>query len=131
MASHNLSERLGEYDMVVPVPLYRLRREERGYNQSAILAERLSEIMKVVYEPGILNRIRSTKQQAKLSMEERWANVRDAFAIDPENCQFLNGKRILLVDDIVTTGATISEAARPFRACGAARVDVFALAYAK
>jgi competence protein ComFC len=131
MALKSLSERLGDYDMIVPVPLYRQRKEERGYNQSELLAERLSQIVGVDFAPGILERVKPTKQQAKLSMEERRVNVRDAFATGPGRDRLLKGRKILLVDDIVTTGATISEAARPLRSGGAERVDVFALAYAK
>lgn len=131
IALNSLSGRLGEYDIVVPVPLYGRRREERGYNQAEILAERLSEITRVELEPDILARIKPTNQQAKLSLDERWINVRDAFAVDPGHGRLLSGKRVLLVDDIVTTGATIFEAARPLRSCGVAGVDVFALAYAK
>jgi ComF family protein len=131
MALKSISGRLGEYDMVVPVPLHTRRTEERGYNQSEILAERLSEITRIDYDPGVLRRIRPTKQQSRLSMDERWTNVQDAFEVNPEFDGRLDGKRVLLVDDIVTTGATISEAARPLRSCRVAGIDVLALAYAK
>lgn len=131
MALNSVSGRLDDYDFVIPVPLHKERLEERGYNQSEILARCLSETMKVELAPGILKRTKSTRQQAKLSVEERRVNVRDAFAVDSDCGRNLSGKKVLLVDDIVTTGATIFEAARPLRACGVARIDVLALAYAQ
>jgi competence protein ComFC len=131
MALKNVSERLGEYDFAIPVPLHRQRREERGYNQSEILARCVSETMKVELAPGVLERTKPTRQQAKLAVEERRINVRDAFAVDADRGHNLSGRKVLLVDDIVTTGATIFEAARPLRSCGASRIDVLALAYAQ
>jgi ComF family protein len=119
----------GAYDAVVPVPLARVRRLERGYNQSAALAEGVAAAL-----PGpppvaedLLVRTRRTRSQTSLSRGRRWANVDGAFAApDPAA---LAGRRLLLVDDVLTTGATLTAAARPLLDAGAA-VDlaVFALA---
>lgn len=131
MAVAVLRGRLGEYDVIIPVPLHKWRREERGFNQSQVLAQHLSEILKIDSDPDLLLRIKNTRQQAKLSENERWSNVKDAFAVLAEDRSLLGGKRVLLVDDIVTTGATIFEAARPLWSAGVAGIDVFALAYAR
>ncbi len=119
--------RLMNIDEIVPIPLYRARQRERGFNQSEIIAAALVERLGVECRGDLLVRIRHTAQQAKLEEKRRWENVKGAFAL-AANVD-LSGKRILLVDDIVTTGATIHEASLPLRNCGAS-VAVFSLAYA-
>jgi ComF family protein len=110
-------------DALVPVPLHHERLAQRGFNQSALLAKHLaSALQRPVHDS--LRRIRATPHQVGMSRPEREANVRDAFvwygaAIPP---------RILLVDDVVTTGATMRECARALRAAGAISVRGIALA---
>jgi ComF family protein len=118
------------YDIIVPVPLHRGRQRRRTYNQSELLAARLSELAGIESQPNLLVRARRTFQQAKLPEDQRWHNVRGAFSVPPKNETILGKKLILLVDDIVTTGATVYEASKPLLAAGAARVDIFSLAYA-
>jgi len=117
-------------DLIVPVPLHRKRRKQRRYNQSELLGEKLSVLMGIEFSANCLIRSHSTYQQAKLAEELRWRNVKDAFAVAPASEGEIIGKRILLVDDIVTTGATIYEASKALLSGGAARVDIFSLAYA-
>jgi predicted amidophosphoribosyltransferase len=85
----------------------------------------------VEHSPAYLSRSKPTHQQAKLHESQRWSNVRDAFNVPDGRAKEICGKRILLVDDIVTTGATIYEASKPLLAAGAVCVDIFSLAYAK
>lgn len=112
-------------DLVVPVPLHRLRRLERGYNQSHRLALGISEALSVPIRDDLLTRRRATRSQTNLSQAARWTNVADAFALTSDEA--VAGRRVLLVDDVVTTGATAVAAAAPLRAAGA-RADLAVLA---
>jgi ComF family protein len=109
-------------DVVVPVPLHWWRRWRRGYNQSAAIAHGLAIRLQLPFRPSLLRRIRNTPPQRGQSAAERRANVRGAFrgrkGAIPRN------QTILLVDDVMTTGATVAEAARALRAAGATRVVV-------
>lgn len=133
LATNSLEERmkLNNYDYVLPVPLHKTREREREYNQSEILAENVASRLNIELRADCLTRIKATRQQAKLDDNEKWENVKDAFALAPDAKQFLQGKSILLVDDIVTTGATIHEATRPLWRAGVAKVDIFSLAYSR
>ncbi len=99
----------GDFDIIVPVPLSRQRMSERGFNQAAVMAKAVAERYGIAYSENVLFRIRNTKRQSGLSVAERNINVRDAFLADG---LFAARKRILLVDDIYTRGATMSECAR-------------------
>ncbi len=133
MAFESLTTRIIEnhYDYVVPVPLHRIRQQERRYNQSEIISEKLASYLGARHFPEMLIRIKPTKQQAKLIENDRWLNVKDAFAISDNFRDEIGNKSILLVDDIVTTGATIFEASRPIRELNPKRLDIFSLAMAK
>ncbi len=118
---------LSVYDYVVPIPLHSARLRERGYNQAHLLAEAIARQTAAPLNTG-LRRIRHTPYQASRSQKERWTNISDAFKIK-HPLQF-SKRRVLLVDDLMTTGATVSEAARLLKEAGAARVDVLTLASA-
>ena len=132
-AAHNL---LRQGDLVVPVPLSRTRLLARRYNQAALLAralvraaakERASQAS-LTYEPMLLYRRRRTRSQVGLSVAERKRNVQGAFAIRPARASLLQGRGVILVDDVITSGATADACARTLKRHGAARVDVVALA---
>jgi ComF family protein len=113
-------------DLVMPVPLHWRRRWWRGYNQSAALAIGLAEILRLPCVHGRLRRVRATPFQTRQTLEGRRENVRGAF-----HCRGrLDGRCVLLVDDVFTTGSTASEAAGALKAVGAARVVVAVLARA-
>lgn len=114
--------------VIVPVPMHPRRRRERGYNHSALLANELSNLWKMPVNVKALRRVRDTPQQALLSADERRRNVQDAFAVKPPGA-FVN-KRILLIDDVVTTGSTINACANALKSAGAVRVWVIAAARA-
>jgi ComF family protein len=118
-----------QFEVIVPVPLHWLRRWQRGYNQSAALCRGLAAGLRVPYHPSWLRRVRHTPRQTSQTPAGRKANVRGAFRIQPGVP--VNGRAILLVDDVMTTGATASEAARALRAGGARRVVVAVLARAQ
>jgi ComF family protein len=113
---------------IVPIPLFWWRRWQRGYNQSGAIAQGLADVLRVPCRPGLLRRVRNTPSQAKLSPSARQTNLHQAFAsrLDAP----LTGRTILLVDDVLTSGATCHEAARTLRAAGAGSVRVAVLARA-
>jgi ComF family protein len=116
-------------DAVVPVPLHWRRRWQRGYNQSETLAVALAGRLRLPCRSGWLRRMRATPQQTQQTPTDRRTNVKNAF--HARSRPALQGKTILLVDDVLTTGSTASEAARALREAGARRVVVAVLAHAK
>ncbi len=119
-------------DLIVPVPLHARRYRERGYNQSERLARYLGERLHIPLETAALQRLRDTQPQVHLSAAERQANVAEAFAVrDGVDDHRLLGKHILLIDDVFTTGATLSAAAAALYRVGATAVSGYCLARAK
>lgn len=114
--------------VLVPVPLHWSRLLKRRYNQAALLAAGLARSEKLPHWPAALQRERRTPPQGHLTRSEREKNVRAAFRVNKKYTQRITGRNIILVDDVYTTGATISECAKILYAAGAARVDVLALA---
>jgi len=115
-------------DLIAPVPLHRWRLLSRRYNQSALLAQALARVAGPQLAVDLLVRRRHTPRQGRLSPLARRRNVRGAFAVRPRWKQAVEGRRVLLVDDVLTTGATVEECARVLRRQGAAGVDVLTLA---
>jgi ComF family protein len=115
-------ESFADYDLVVPVPLHRARYRERGFNQSEVLAEGVAESTGVSLATGALRRKKNTRDQTYLNALQRAENVKDAFAV--KESDRIDGKTIILVDDVMTTGATLNECARTLLSAGA--VDIFA-----
>ncbi len=113
-------------DVIVPVPLHPARFRERGFNQSQYIAESIGSVLHLPVLSSTLARSRQTKQQARLSLEERRENVVDAFVCNsPED---VVGKRVLLVDDVLTTGSTVDACARVLVGAGVHSVCVLTLA---
>jgi competence protein ComFC len=114
-------------DLVIPVPLGRKRKNERGYNQVSLIAIPLAIEFGWKFVPEALIRIRETESQVGLNIKERHENVRDAFHANSRN---IAGKNILLIDDVATTGATLSSCARALVTGGARNVYAITLARA-
>lgn len=122
-------ERDALFDAIVPIPLHRTRRYERGYNQSAMLARGLSAEIGVPVRTDWLARPVATRSQARLSRTARWGNVASAF--QATQAAAIRGTSILLIDDIITTGSTAVAAAAALKKAGAQHVTLCALAFAR
>lgn len=107
-------------DVIVPVPLHQSRLRERGYNQSALLATGLARRLYRRADLQALVRTRDTGHQARLSGEARLTNLKDAFGVDVASG--IRGRTVLLIDDVMTTGTTLSACAAPLLAAGASRI---------
>jgi len=112
-------------DLITPVPLGVARFKERGYNQSSLLARPIAQRLQITYEPKIILRNRETKSQTELNFQERKINVAGAFQSDPE---FVNGKSVLVVDDVATSGSTLEACADSLFRAGANKVYGLTLA---
>jgi len=120
-----------EADGLVPVPLHPWRMMSRRFNQAAEIARPLARLTGVRFLPGVLVRRRATQSQAEKSASARRRNVAGAFACPRRAWPLVEGKRLVLIDDVLTTGATADACARVLRAAGAARIDVAAVAKVK
>lgn len=118
---------LDRADLVLPMPLSRQRLRQRGFNQALELARHLTPVK---IDPVVLLRIRDTPPQSTLSRADRLRNVRHAFAIAPHRCDALAGRRVVLVDDVMTSGASLFAAAATVRAAHAEHVTALVLARA-
>ncbi|MGI6656501.1 MAG: ComF family protein [Desulfobulbus sp.] len=115
-------------DLIVPVPLHPRRLRRRGFNQSVVLARACLPQWRTRIRPELLRRIRDTTAQSQLTGEQRRRNLRNAFLLCNSGAETVRGKRLLLVDDVFTTGSTVRECAMVLRQAGAARIEVFTLA---
>ena len=109
----------------VPVPLYKSRKRERGYNQSEEIARALSQICGIPVMTYLLSRVRPTKTQTRMTREERQINMQNVFECPVDNPP----RHVLLIDDVITTGSTIQECTRALKAAGCLQVDILALAH--
>lgn len=112
-------------DYIIPVPMIKSEKIKRGFNQTELIAGVVSQKLSIPVESELLRKIKKTEPQSKLGAKERWLNVKDAFAVD--DGVILKGRSLLLVDDIVTTGATSWESTRALYKAGAEKVTVFSL----
>ena len=114
--------------LLLPIPLSAARLRERGYNQAWELARRLGRVLNCHADATLLLRVKDTPHQLALAPDKRAGNVHAAFAVEPRRRAELAGTTVTLVDDVMTTGATVSEAARTLLQAGAARVHVWVVA---
>jgi len=119
---------LGEVDIVAPVPLHWRRMWARRFNQSATLARLLAEPRGLPVSYAALKRVKATPQQVGLTRTERAANVQGAFRVDAAGKAEIAGRTVLLVDDVLTSGATVDACARALLRAGARQVDVLVFA---
>ena len=121
------AELLAGADLLVPVPLHRWRLFSRRYNQAALLALAIGRLSQVAVAPQALVRTRKTPSQGHLGHDARARNVAGAFRVSEHMKETLAGRRVVLVDDVLTSGATVGECARVLKRAGAGAVDVLTL----
>lgn len=115
-------------DVILPVPLHRRRLWQRRFNQAAVLAQEIARLSGKPFVTDALLRPSATRSQVGLTADERRKNVRRAFVVPPEKQPVIGGKRVLVIDDVRTTGATAAAVAQTLKAAGAAHVDVLSFA---
>ncbi len=118
-------------DYLIPIPLHRRKFRERGYNQAEIIARGVSDITQIPVRVDLVQRCRFTETQTKLNLEQRQKNVEDAFEVVHAKEGEMRGKICIIVDDVITTGATLSSCAGELRAVGASEVIAASLALAQ
>lgn len=111
-------------DVIIPMPLHPLRLGERGFNQAAEIARRLSTLVRIPWLPHACHRVRNTPPQAGLDLKARRRNLRGAFLCEGD----LTGKRVALVDDVMTSGTSLNELAKAVKKAGAASVTAWVVA---
>ena len=126
--SDDPAQLLAEVDALIPVPLHWRRLWARRFNQSAMLAAAVSSQTGVPVAAGGLKRVKPTAQQVGLSRTERAANVQGAFRVPSDGKAAVTGRRLVLIDDVLTSGATVDGCARALLRAGAANVDVLVFA---
>ena len=128
LAIEQLRERISQlhFDLVIPVPMIKRDKRKRTFNQTELMAKIISQKLAIPAEYELLKKIKPTRLQADLGRDERWRNVKDVFAV-ADNSRIV-GKNIMLVDDIVTTGATCFEASKALYAANAKSIVVVSLA---
>lgn len=122
------AELIAEADLVVPVPLHWRRFFRRQFNQSAELGRAVSKLSGVPFSPSAVKRVKLTRQQVGLERHEREENVRAAFRVPPDAEIEIAGRRVLVVDDVYTTGATVRAVAKALKRGGAGAVDILTFA---
>ncbi len=110
-------EQLANFDIIIPIPLHKTKYKQRGYNQAELIAKSVARILNVPYSTDILIKSSETKSQSSLARNERLSNVEDSFRVINE--KFIYNKKVLLIDDIITTGSTINQCSKVLKKAGA------------
>ncbi len=118
-------------DGLIPIPLHRVKRRERGYNQAELIAKGISQSTGIPLRTDIVRRKRHTQTQTQLNLEQRQANMEGAFEVNHAPSASVAGRTLILVDDVITTGATIESCARELRKAGASAVIAASAALAQ
>lgn len=126
LKNKKIFEILKSYDTIIPVPISRKRMKERGYNQSLLIAKKLSEDLNIQLQTNCLFKTKNIVEQSKLNKEQREKNIQNVYEL--KNEQIINNKKILLIDDIYTTGSTVNECSKMLRKAQPRKVDVLVLA---
>ena len=126
-----IEEQKENYDFIIPVPLHKTKVRERGYNQSEYIVKGLSSVLNIPFLFDVINRKLYTKSQTKLTLLERQKNILGAFAFNNSYNEKLKDKNIILLDDVVTTGATVNECIKVVREAGVNKIFTVSLAMAE
>ena len=126
LKNEKIFEKLQSYDTIIPVPISKKRMKERGYNQSLLIAKNLSKELNISLQVNCLLKTRNIIEQSKLNKEQRKDNIQNVYEL--KNGEILNNKRILLIDDIYTTGSTVNECSKILQQAKPERIDVLVVA---
>ena len=124
----NEDKKIRNWDLLIPIPLHKVKQRSRGFNQSELITDAITEVCSIEKDDSILIRHRYTRNQAALPMKERAANVKGAFSV--VNKSKIESKKIILVDDVITTGSTMLECIKTLKEAGAKEVVALAAALA-
>ncbi len=124
--NEKICTQIKKYDIIMPIPISKKRYKQRGYNQSALIARNLTKILNVDYKENVLVKIKNNKPQSELGQFERSTNVKGVYKL--KETGKINKKKILLIDDIFTTGSTANECAKVLKEHNANDVGIFTLA---
>lgn len=121
---------LGKIDFIICVPMHKKKERKRGYNQSALLSNEIAKILDLPERSGVLIKAVNVKSQSLSADISRYGNISGAYCVTetPETAKTVKNSKILIIDDVITTGSTLNECARALKSAGAARVYAFALA---
>ena len=126
LKSKKILENIENYDTIIPVPLSGKRYRKRGYNQSYLLAKEICKYANLNLEQNCLYKIKNNVEQSGLNGLDRQENIKGAYEL--RNMQILNNKKILLLDDVYTTGATVNECAKILSKANPSKIGVFTVA---
>lgn len=128
LSSEEISEYIKGYDILIPVPIHKKRKRRRGYNQSELIAKGITQkIKKIKLQTNIIEKVKNIKPQSSLSKDMRVQNVKNAYKL--KNCDIcLKNKKVLLLDDVFTTGSTVNECARVLSQIGCDKIGIITLA---
>ena len=126
LKNEKICGKLKFYDIIIPVPMHKIKKLERGYNQTEILAEDLAKNLGILYDKNILLKAVNNVKQSSLSEQERYKNVKNVFKV--KNSDKIRNKKIILIDDICTTSATLEECSRVLKESGAKSITALVIA---
>ena len=115
-------------DIIIPVSMHKYKLLKRGYNQAALLAMNIAKKSNITYLPELMHRTKNIQSQADLTKKQRAQNIKNSFALNPKLKNKISGKRILLIDDVITTGATIAECCKVIKSAKPSKILVLTLA---
>ena len=124
--NEEMCSQIKKYDIIIPVPVSKKRFKQRGYNQSALIAKNLAKTLNIDYKENVLVKIKDNKPQSEMGQDKRKSNVKGVYTI--KNKEIINQKKILLIDDIFTTGNTVNECAKVLIENSANNVGIFTIA---
>lgn len=124
--NEEMCSQIKKYDIIIPVPVSKKRFKQRGYNQSALIAKNLAKTLNIDYKENVLIKIKDNKPQSEMGQDKRKSNVKDVYKI--KNKEKIYQKKVLILDDIFTTGNTVNECAKVLIENSANNVGIFTIA---
>ena len=121
----NIITFMNEYEVIIPVPIHKQRYNHRGYNQSELIAKEISKCLSTKFLSNVLIKTKNNSAQSSLNKIERFSNVKDVYKI--KNINLIKGKKILLIDDIYTTGNTVNECSKVLKESGATEIGILTI----